>query len=92
MDQAEGLKGLIPPLTNTEFLLQNRSKLPCWIKNGMSEPIQVGEKQFNQVMPGVPTLTDTEIANIINFIQGNWHEGLAFFSEGEVNDALKECE
>ncbi len=92
MENGEGLKRLIPPLTNTEFLQENRSNLPCWIKHGMSGPIQIGGVEYDQIMPGVPTLTDTEIANILNFIQTAWHEGLTFISENEVKDALKECE
>ena len=91
MDQGEGLKGLIPPLSDTKFLQENRALLPCWIKNGVQDPMTIEGKEYVGEMPGVPTLTHTQIANIINFIQGKWHNGLNFYSEIEVKAALKEC-
>ena len=92
MESGQGLKGLIPPLTDTDFLRTNRSDLACWIKYGMDDLIEVSGKEYAEPMPGVATLTDIEITNIINYIQSSWHEGLDFYSPDEVKQSLKECE
>ncbi len=91
MEAGQGLRGLIPPLTDTKFITANRELMACWIKNGMSGPIQINGKSYDGEMPGVPYLTDAEIANIINYVQNEWHKGLEFYSEGEVARTLKEC-
>ena len=91
MEDGQGLRSLIPPITNTSYIDKNRAQLPCWIKNGLNGELTIDGKKFNGEMPGVPYLSDAQIANIINYIQQSWHKGLKFYSESEVTKALKEC-
>src|SRR5690606_41839566 len=42
------------------------------IRNGISGPITVNGIEFVQPMPGIPTLTDLEIAEIMTYIYNTW--------------------
>ena len=66
MDDGSGLRGRIPPLANSDYLKKYASELACIIRYGKTGEIEVNGKKYQEPMPGVPQLTDFEIANIIN--------------------------
>lgn len=72
MEDGTGLKGIIPPLKNSDFLYNNQEKLTCIIRKGITETILVNGKTYKQPMPGNPKLTQGDIANIINYINQAW--------------------
>lgn len=92
MPDGSGLAGLIPPMVNNPNLAINRAKLPCIIVHGMKDEIIVNGTFYNQEMVGNSKLTESEIANILNFIFSEWNEGGKFFSPEEVMESLKNCE
>jgi len=90
-ENGEGLKTLIPPLANADFLEKHTADLPCIIVNGIKEPIVVNGVEYNQPMEGIPNLKPDEITNIINYIGTSWGNNLPFVKPKEVREALSNC-
>lgn len=87
----EGLARLYPPLTDADYLNQHRDILPCIVRHGMRGPIEVAGIQYNEPMPGIPELTDTDIAYILTYVTVHFGDSKDKFSTDEVKAALKDC-
>ena len=66
MQDGKGLRGLIPPLSNSDFLKNYKEQIPCIIKNGINGEIIVNDTTYNTEMAGNPKLSAVQINNIIN--------------------------
>lgn len=87
----EGLAALIPPLTDAAFLQANKSKLACYVQNGLQQPIMVNSKPFSGNMP--PSgLAHMEIAEVLTFVQNSFGNKLGLHNIEQVNKELKACE
>ena len=91
MDDGTGLEGNIPPLAGADYITQHRSNLACIIRYGMQDTISVNGIIYNNAMPGVPQLTDFEIANILNYINHSWGNDYGFVTIDEVRASLEKC-
>lgn len=89
--KGEGLGKLYPPLTDINYLNENRTLLSCIIKNGMSGEIKVNGEVYNQQMPSNPNLTDTDIAYILTYITTHFGKSDSIYSTLEVSEALINC-
>jgi mono/diheme cytochrome c family protein len=91
-DQGQGLQRLIPPLAGADYLAKNRESLACLVRHGVKGPMVVNGITFNQVMPGhKEDLTDSEITNLLNFVQTSWGNKGEPFTIREVMDQLHGC-
>jgi cytochrome c len=86
-----GLKKLIPPIANSDYLAKNMNLLSCIIKYGVTDSLKVNNVIYTTPMQGNPSLTDTEIANIINFIIHEFDYESQYFSEDQVNEQIRLC-
>ena len=91
MDAGEGLSALIPPLAGADYLEKNREKLPCLVKYGIKDSILVNGKMYAEQMPGVPTLSDIHITNILNYVNSSWGNNNKPFQLDEVRALLEKC-
>lgn len=91
MDDGSGLAGLIPPLANADYLRLYPEKLPCIISKGISGPIEVNGKTYNQPMMANTNLKVVEIANILNYIQNEWGDKKVFYSPALIQELLNSC-
>lgn len=91
MEDGTGLKGLIPPLANSDYLKNNQLDVACIIRYGQEGEIVVNGKTYNQPMAGIHYLTDTEIANIINYINHAWGNDYGMVDFKNLRIKLKEC-
>ena len=90
--QGEGLKRLIPPLAGSDYLTKNRQGLACLVRKGLKGPLVVNGVEFNQVMPPADShLTDSQITNILNFVQTSWGNKGEIFTIREVSEQLQGC-
>src|SRR5262245_48428098 len=64
----KGLGLVYPPVDKSDFMEQNFAEVLCLMRNGKSGEITVNGKSFNQPMPGIPLLTDLEIAEIATYL------------------------
>lgn len=91
MDNGEGLGALIPPLAGADYLEKNREKLPCLLRHGIKDSIVVNGKIYVEAMPGVATLSDVQIANILNYVGTTWGNDIAPYRLGEIQKHLGNC-
>jgi mono/diheme cytochrome c family protein len=90
-DQGQGLKRLIPPVAASDYVTKYRADLPCLIRKGMKGPMVVNGVDYNQVMPGHEDLTDSQIANLLNFVQQSWGNKNQPYTIRETSDFLARC-
>ena len=91
MDNGEGLSALIPPLAGADYLEKNREILPCVLRYGLKDTIVVNGKVYAEQMPGVATLTDIHITNILNYINNTWGNRHAPYRLDETQRLLDKC-
>ena len=91
MEDGSGLRGLIPPLAKADYLQTNRDELACLIRNGVDGPMTVNGVEFNKEMPGVPSLREDEITNLLNYIQTNFGNKNERYTFPEVEVMLEDC-
>jgi mono/diheme cytochrome c family protein len=90
-EQGQGLKRLIPPVAASDYVAQHRTELPCLIRQGMRGAVVVNGVAYNQIMPGHDDLTDSQIANLLNFVQQNWGNKNQPYTIREVSELLGHC-
>lgn len=89
--KGEGLGTLYPPLTDSIYLMQNKSKLACIIKYGQSGQITVNNTDFDGQMPGNKSLADIDIAQIIVYVTNSFGNSQHFYDAAEVTSDLAIC-
>ena len=92
MQDGKGLRGIIPPLANSDFLFKNISQIPCIIKYGIKDTIIVNDTIYNTEMEGIPELSAVQINNIINFINHEWNNGIKESNIIDVEKSLHNCQ
>lgn len=86
--KGEGLGKLYPPLTDHQYLSDNRQALPSIIKKGMKGEITINGQLYDEIMPANPSLTDIEIAYILTYITTHFGNSTETYSLEEVNENL----
>ena len=87
----EGLRQWIPPLKNADYLLEDRKRVICVIKNGQDTAIWVNGRRYESYMPGFPQLSSLEIAELITYITHAWGHQQGLFSVREVRKYEDSC-
>ncbi len=90
-EDGKGVRGLVPPLANSDYLTQYQQELPCLIRNGKSGEIFVNGRSFNHPMPPNRVLTDAQIYNIIRYINQLWKFTDQEMNLTEVKTILETC-
>ncbi len=90
-EEGTGLRCLIPPLAQSDYLLADVDRTLCLIKNGLQGPIVVNDTSYNQMMPANKALRDIEIAQIATYIYNEWGHAKGLISTTRVADALDQC-
>ncbi len=87
-----GLGLVYPPLNESDFLDANFENVVCIMKYGVRGELTVNGKVYNQPMPGVPSLTELEIAEISTYLYNTWNHSKGMIEIQEVTQALQKCE
>lgn len=61
------------------------------MKYGTSGSIVVNGVEFNKLMPGVPSLTELELAELATYITNSWGEQGGIVTIEQVSQALSGC-
>ena len=88
----KGLKEMIPPLADSDWLKNNQDILSCIIKNGIKDTITVNGVKYDIEMLGQKNIQDIELTNIINYINTSWGNSISTKKNVEVIQELKKCE
>ena len=91
MADGTGLGGNIPPLAGADYLASEQELISCIIRNGQAGQIVVNGVTYDEEMPGVPDLTDFQIANIINYINHAWGNDYGFVKVEDIRTELENC-
>jgi cytochrome c551 len=86
-----GLGRLYPPLDESDYMQQNFPDVVCLILYGKSGELIVNGQQFNQPMPGIPSLTDLEVAEIATYIYNSWGHQRGIVEVKEATRILSSC-
>jgi mono/diheme cytochrome c family protein len=86
-----GLGRLYPPLKQSDYMNNNFEQVLCLMRNGIQGELTVNGVPYNQPMPGVPTLTDLEIAEIATYIYNAWDNERGLVEVKEAERILNTC-
>lgn len=91
--QANGMGlGLVyPPLNKSDYMKNNFEQALCLMKHGIDKEITVNGKSYVQPMPGIPSLTDLEIAEIATYIYNSWDNQRGLVDVAEVSKVMSQC-
>jgi mono/diheme cytochrome c family protein len=87
-----GLKEIVPPLAHSDWLEKNQDILACVIRYGMKEKITVNNTDYEQEMLGLKSLSEIQIANIINYINSAWGNNYGYVKVSEIEEQLAGCQ
>lgn len=68
----KGLPGAFPPLAGSDYLKPPYTDAINTVINGIRGPLVVNGKEYNNIMPAMSQLNDSEIAAILNFVVNTW--------------------
>ena len=88
--KGEGLSALIPPLTDSTYLKNNKTSLACYIKSGLKGPIVIHGKTFDDVMPA-NELSPMEIAQALTYVCNAFGNKLNTINQDQVEADLAKC-
>ena len=91
MEDGTGLRGVIPPLAESDYLEEHFDELPCIILLGLQDEIVVNGKTYDQPMAGIPEMTDFDIVLVINYINHSWGNDAKYTDIREVRKNIKNC-
>jgi mono/diheme cytochrome c family protein len=91
LDNGQGLAGLIPPLAASDYLSAHTTSLPCLVRYGIEDTIQVNGRVFSEKMAGISALSDIHITNVLNYINTSWGNQGYIYQLEEVRELLKQC-
>jgi cytochrome c551 len=88
----KGLGLIYPPVDQSDFMDAHLNKVICLMKYGKSGELMVNGKMYNQPMPGVPSLTELEIAEICTYLYNQWGREKGIIEVATVTAALQQCD
>lgn len=89
-DKGQGLQSLIPPLTDSTYLKNNKTKLACFVKNGLEGKVTINGRTFDDQMQG-DDLSPLEIAKVLTYITNSYGNKLGTINLEQVQRDLKNC-
>ena len=72
MDNGEGVPGLYPPLTQTDYILGEKKRLIETVLHGMEGEIEVKGEKYNNIMAKLDYLRDQQIADVLTYVRSNF--------------------
>lgn len=86
-----GLGRVYPPLHKSDFMKENFNRVICLMKYGIKGELIVNGMNYNQPMPGVPSLSDLEVAQIATYIYNTWSHSSGLVDVKDASAILNEC-
>jgi nitrite reductase (NO-forming) len=86
----EGIPGVFPPLAASDFLNADTDRAIRIVTKGLSGPITVNGKTYNNVMPPQTQLNDNEVADVITYVLNSWNNKGGTISPNDVKRARSE--
>lgn len=87
-----GLGLLYPPLNKSDFMDNHLEEVLCLMKYGREGELIVNGKSYNKKMPGIPLLTDLEVAEIATYIYNQWDHQRGLIDVKDAASVLSKCD
>jgi nitrite reductase (NO-forming) len=84
MQEGQGLPGVFPPLAGSDFLKADKDRAVRIPLKGLSGPIVVNGKTYNNVMPPQTQLSDEQIADVLTYVMNSWGNNVGTVSLSDV--------
>ena len=82
----QGLPGVFPPLAGSDFLKADKDRATHIPIKGLSGPIVVNGKPYNNLMPPQP-FDDDQIADVLTYVMNSWGNDFGTVSATDVKRA-----
>jgi nitrite reductase (NO-forming) len=86
----EGIPGVFPPLANADFLNADKDRAIRIITRGLSGPVTVNGKTYNNVMPPQVQLDDAAVADVLTYVMNSWGNKGGTVTPNDVKRARSE--
>ena len=90
-ENGEGLARLMPPLLKSDWLRNNTSELPCLIIKGNNQKMIVNGVLYNQAMPSLAHLSDSEVNDICVYVAQKFGDFTFERTDSMFSDSLISC-
>lgn len=80
----KGSEDLIPPISGTDWVTGDKGRLIRIMLLGLSGPIVVNGKKYDQEMPSFADLKDKELADLLTFLRNHFGNKASAVIPGEV--------
>ncbi|GHN00770.1 hypothetical protein WSM22_22590 [Cytophagales bacterium WSM2-2] len=87
----QGLGRVYPPLASNEYFEKNLNASLCQMKYGTQGEIVVNGIKYNKAMPGIPSLTELEIAEIATYIGNSWGHNMGLIDVLQTSKVMSNC-
>ena len=78
-----GVSGLNPPLTKTDYVLGDKTRLVNVLLNGL-QGVDIDGEPYHNVMPAQAQLTDQQIADVLTYVRSNFGNKASAVTAAEV--------
>jgi nitrite reductase (NO-forming) len=68
----KGLENIFPPLAKSDYLMADKKRSIKQVLNGATDPMTVNGKKYTTPMIGLSSLSDQEIADVLNYVRNSW--------------------
>jgi mono/diheme cytochrome c family protein len=72
MEDGKGTPDVNPPLAKADYIKKPAKTLIGIVLKGQSGEVTVNGKTYNGMMAAQDYLTDTEIADVLNYVRNSW--------------------
>jgi nitrite reductase (NO-forming) len=86
----EGVPGVFPPVANSDYLNADKGRAIRAITKGLSGPITVNGKTYNNVMPPQSQLDDASVSDVLTYVLNSWGNKGGTVSIDDVKRARSE--
>lgn len=86
----KGLEKIFPPLAKSDYLMADKKRSIKQVIHGATDPITVNGVKYTTPMIGLGTLSDQEIADVLNYVRNSWGNKGEIVTVQEVKKARGE--
>ncbi len=83
MQEGQGLPGVFPPLAGSDYLKAEKDRAVRVVLKGLSGPITVNGKPYNNMMPP-QDLTNDQAADVLTYVMNSWGNDFGTVSAQDV--------
>ena len=87
MAAGEGVPRLNPPLTNTTYVLGDKTALIKIVLNGFNEDVEINGQKFSNAMTPHSDLKDQQIADVLTYVRKSFGNKASSVTVADVKKA-----